>query len=63
MQVIPVAEHDGVLLNLNGAHAPFYWREVRGSGVRVANVRTPRIGVHMSRAEHAQLCQRAAACE
>lgn len=26
MQVIPVAGHDGMLLNLSGAHGPFFTR-------------------------------------
>ena len=28
MRVIPVAGHDGMLLNLSGAHAPFFTRNV-----------------------------------
>ena len=32
LQVIPVAGRDGMLLNLSGAHGPFY--EKRGLGAR-----------------------------
>jgi len=28
MQVIPVAGHDGMLLNLSGAHGPFFTRNI-----------------------------------
>ena len=28
MQVIPVAGHDGMLLNLSGAHAPYFTRNL-----------------------------------
>src|SRR5665213_2856132 len=28
MKVIPVAGHDGMLLNLSGAHAPFFTRNI-----------------------------------
>ena len=28
MQVVPVAGHDGMLLNLSGAHAPFFTRNI-----------------------------------
>ena len=28
MQVIPVAGHDSMLLNLSGAHAPFFTRNI-----------------------------------
>ncbi|HEX5738282.1 MAG TPA: glucarate dehydratase, partial [Hydrogenophaga sp.] len=28
MRVIPVAGHDGMLLNLSGAHAPFFTRNI-----------------------------------
>ena len=28
MQVIPVAGHDGMLMNLSGAHGPFFTRNI-----------------------------------
>ncbi|BBU81560.1 hypothetical protein EIMP300_29600 [Escherichia coli] len=28
MQVIPVAGHDSMLMNLSGAHAPFFTRNI-----------------------------------
>ena len=28
MRVVPVAGHDGVLLNLSGAHGPFFTRNI-----------------------------------
>ncbi|MEO8646914.1 MAG: glucarate dehydratase, partial [Pseudomonas sp.] len=28
MQVVPVAGHDGMLLNLSGAHGPFFTRNI-----------------------------------
>jgi len=28
MRVVPVAGHDGMLLNLSGAHAPFFTRNI-----------------------------------
>ncbi|MGB8666064.1 MAG: glucarate dehydratase, partial [Serratia inhibens] len=28
MQIVPVAGHDSMLLNLSGAHAPFFTRNI-----------------------------------
>lgn len=28
MQIVPVAGHDGMLLNLSGAHGPFFTRNI-----------------------------------
>ncbi|EMX5989116.1 hypothetical protein AAHF18_001087 [Salmonella enterica] len=33
MQVIPVAGHDSMLMNLSGAHAPFTYRKLKNQSI------------------------------